>query len=151
MNVTPEPTLTGYKFTPDAVAALTELGFTDLPDGVVITHREATNREKNLFNTRIQEFLKPGALDDEAAQEFLTDLLMRRVTVETPREYVRELVRDMGETDMAGHLIAFIQGVMPDPKALAQAIMAIRTGPTNRLLSGVQSGMKLSSVTSTPA
>lgn len=130
----------------DALDALRELGITDPPAQVRVTHREASGRERERFQKDQQK--GGAALADP--NRWVAGLLARRADVADERVLL-ELVRDMGPTEIAQHVAAYHTGVMPDPKVVQKAVSGTLTGMTNRLLGVLATANTPSSDTSTPS
>lgn len=99
----------------DTREALVEQGITPVPDHVILRLQAATSRERDRYAQR----QSIGFKTEGEEQEWVTDLLMRRVEEGTQRIVVRELVRDLQPTQITLLLYAYVSGeAVEDPKAV---------------------------------
>lgn len=133
----------------DAREELTRQGV-DAPEYITLRMRDASVRERENL-ARDQQ--KGGRAETDTYQWF-TALLMRRAAPGTDERVVAELVKDMGGSDMARFMAAYLSGNFPDPKATAQVVSTTLNGMTNNLLgllsSAVPSPSSSTSTASSP-
>lgn len=123
--------LTPFPITAEARAELAEQGI-DAPEHLTLHLRTATGRERKKFQTRVAVC---RTTDDQ--RELVADLLLGRMAEGTDRRLVREVLEDTDEVTLNQLMYAYLNGVIPDPKALERAVDGALARTTPRMLAGL--------------
>ncbi|MDO4246213.1 MAG: hypothetical protein Q4C89_09335 [Deinococcus sp.] len=135
---------TPYPITDDAREALEEQGITDVPKQLTLYLRSATGRERKKFQARLQT-----CKSEDDLREMLADLLLTRMDQGSDRRIVREVLEDADQTAMNQLQYAYVNGVIPEGKALERAVQATAARLTPRALDALAVTSRPSSQPST--
>lgn len=135
---------TPYPITDDAREALKEQGITDVPEHLTLYLRSATGRERKKFQARLQ-----NCKSEDDLREMLADLLLTRMDEGSDRRIVREVLEDADQTTMNQLQYAYVNGVIPEGKALERAVQATAARLTPRTLDALAVTSRPSSPPST--
>lgn len=124
-------TPTPYPITAEARAALVEQGI-EVPEQLVLYLRSATGRERKKFQARLVT-----CKSTENQREMVADLLLTRMGEGADRRVVREVLEDTDEVTLNQLMYAYVNGVIPDPKALETAVGGALARTTPRMLAGL--------------
>ena len=124
-------TPTPYPITAEARAALAEQDIT-APESLTLYLRAATGRERKKFEVRVR-----GCKTQVDQRELVTDLMLSRMEPDTDRRLVREVLEDADDTALNQLMYAYVNGVVPDPKALAKAVQGAVARSTPRMLAAL--------------
>jgi len=132
-------TPTPYPITEEAREALQEQQI-EAPEHLVLHLRSATGRERKKFQAALGK-----CKSEDDLRELLADLLLTRMDEGTDRRIVREVL----ETALNQLQYAYVNGVIPEGKALERAVQATAARLTPRTLDALAATSRPSSPPST--
>lgn len=118
----------------ETLEALREVGATECPEYLTVSHREATVREE--ANFRRLEAENRG----KDSMSWFPSLLKRRIVEDVELIVVHEAMQDLTQTQIACHVVAYLSGEMPEEKKMAKATRRITTGMMEDILNSVSNG-----------
>ncbi|AFD25826.1 hypothetical protein [Deinococcus gobiensis] len=122
---------TPYPVTAEARAALAAQGV-EAPEELTLYLRTATGRERKTFQGRVASC---RTTDDQ--RELVADLLLGRMAEGSDRRVIREALEDADEVTLNQLMYAYVNGVIPDPKALEKAVDGALARTTPRMLAAL--------------
>lgn len=136
-------TPTPYPITEEAREALQEQQI-EAPEHLVLHLRSATGRERKKFQAGLGK-----CKSEDDLRELLADLLLTRMDEGTDRRIVREVLEDADQTALNQLQYAYVNGVIPEGKALERAVQATAARLTPRTLDALAATSRPSSPPST--